>query len=248
MIAAALAELEQAGARVIAAFDRYEHKGPEKYLDELSATAEGAAKYTRFDAEKHATCPGHAVIVRAGYDWSQEGTRSAVANITPVCTDWKANGHFVRGRATATAGGAIDDDEKARRKLARENNKAWSTATVVRVEFVKNLLAEKEPPAAWEGFVAHFLARGGVEDYRIRSFTEQLLDIRSDRLKWLKENPTRAAHMCLAHAIAAIEGQYEYAKKGWDHSLTPNYLAWLSGWGYTLSDVEEAAKAAKAKK
>lgn len=87
-----------------------------------------------------------------------------------------------------------------------------------------------------------------MEDYRIRSFTEQLLDIRSDWVKWLKENPTRAAHMCLAHAIAAIEGQYEYAKKGWDHSLTPNYLAWLSGWGYTLSEVEETAKNAKAKK
>lgn len=248
VIDAALAELEKAGARVIDRFDRWDHKGPEKYLDELAATAEDAAQYARLEADKHESCPGHAVTIRVGYDWRGDGDRTPIAEISPVCTDWKANGHFVRGRAKASAGGAIDEDEKARRKLARENNKAWSTATVVRIQFVKDLLAEKEPPAGWEGFVAHFLARGGVDDYRIQGTVRQLLDINSDRLTWLKQNPTRAAHLCLAHAIAAIEGQHEYAKKGWDHSLTPDYLKWLSGWGYTLADVEEAAKVSKAKK
>lgn len=214
----------------------YDYSGPIVRLDQLAATKEDAANYKRIQADQHGDCPGRAVALRASRNWR---TDTAELDVVDVCTDWKEHGHYKVG-GSAAAAGPLDDKEKARRKEARENNKAWSTATTVRVAFVQGLLLEKEPPAGWQLLVGQFLARGGVEDYRIRSTVEKLLGTGGlTRVQWLEKNPTRATQMCIAHAIAAIEGQYEYEKKGWANPLTPEYLKWLSGWGYGLSEIEE---------
>jgi ParB family transcriptional regulator, chromosome partitioning protein len=216
---------------------RYGYSGPMEVVRRLSATKEDAARYKDLEAEQHHDCPGRAVALHVGRNWRADNQLEL--EVHEVCTDWKEHGHFKQGGSASTAG-PLTDEEKARRKEARENNKAWSTATTVRVAFVQGLLLEKEPPAGWQLLVGQFLARGGVEDYRIRSTVEKLLGTGSlTRVQWLEKNPTRATQMCIAHAIAAIEGQYEYEKKGWSNALTPEYLKWLSGWGYGLSEIEE---------
>lgn len=241
-IAEKRAELEAQGLRVLEEVPSYDHPTIGR-TRELYADAQKAKQWSSLDrGDEHATCPGRVFAIYTSWRWNGD-QRTVEAVAAEYCEDWKTHGHVKSGGSSGA--GELTDEEKAKRKQARENNKLWSTATTVRLQFVKELLAEKEPPAGWELFVAGFLARGGVEDYRIRAFTEQLLEIHSDRQTWLAKNPTRAAQMCLAHAIAAIEGQYEYAKKGWSLSLTPEYLKWLAGWGYPLSELEETIKNTK---
>ncbi|MFN4000896.1 ParB/RepB/Spo0J family partition protein [Microcella sp.] len=244
--ATAIADLEAAGVPLLLQRPDYDNKTI-LALRELSPTAAAAKAYTSIELENHTTCPGHAIYVHASIDWGAD--RAVTVTEHPYCTDWKANGHFKRG-STAT-GGAVDAAEKEARRQARENNKAWTSATPVRIAFLQTLLTTPEPPKGWDLFVAQYLARGTDSDYRIRSTVENLLQITNEtgQGKWLDAHPNRAPQLLLAHALASIEGEYEYGKSGWKNSRTPDYLRVLSTWGYTLSDIEETtATSAKAKR
>ena len=143
--------------------------------------------------------------------------------------------------AVNPAAGPLTDAEKAKRKTARANNKLWVAATDVRIGFIQQLLQRKELPAGWIPVVARYIASQNVVDYRARNTVESFLGI-SDETRvsqWLEQNPTRASHLCLAAALAAIESQYEYDKKGWDDPYSPAHLQQLAAWGYTLSDIEQ---------
>lgn len=244
--AAAIAELEASGVPLL--LERPEHNDKTiEALRELSSTAAAAKAYTSIELADHTTCPGHAIYVHASIGWGAD--RQVTVTQHPYCTDWKANGHFKRG--SAAAAGGLDDAEKQARKQARENNKAWTSATPVRIAFLQNLLTTPEPPKGWELFVAQYLARGTDSDYRIRSTVETLLQITREtgQTKWIDAHPNRAPQLLLAHALASIEGEYEYGKSGWKNPRTPDYLRLLSTWGYTLSDIEETtATTTKAKR
>lgn len=141
---------------------------------------------------------------------------------------------FLRGGAAA--GGGLTDEEKEKRREVRENNKLWGPATDVRRAWIKELLQRKDLPTGWELFVALYVARTHDTAHTV---SMGFLDAKGVPSTWLQANPTKAPHYLIACAIADIESAYEFAKSGWRNPLAPAYLAQLSKWGYTLSDLEE---------
>lgn len=244
LIAEKRAELEAAGARVVD-YPDWDDQSMVRISD-LYADASHADQYSSIKPGEHLECPGRAIAITVQRGWTDNAEYETRQH--DYCTDWKANGHVKRGGG---AKGELTDEEKAARKQARENNKLWATATTVRLEFLVELLSRKETPAGWETIVAQHLAAQGTPSpsYYI---TRQLLGIKDGhhvpQSEWLAQNPTRAAQLCLAVAIASIEGEYEYAKKGWSSSRTPAYLQQLSAWGYGLSELEETIAASATKK
>jgi len=240
IMAAALAESEAAGITVLDGLVlSYDYRGPESPLRALYASKQDAKKYATLEADQHLECPGRAVVHRVAMRWDGLERKPYVVT-DEVCADWAANGHY-KPESAAAAAGPLSDDEKARRKEARENNKSWSTASVVRRDFLIGLLAEKDAPVGWEIFVARYLAGGTDGDYRIRSTVSDLLQLK-DRIEqgaWLESFPNRAPQLLIAHALASFEGKYEYSKKGWSYADTPAYLKQLTTWGYGLSEIEE---------
>jgi ParB family chromosome partitioning protein len=179
--------------------------------------------------------------------WGSESVWEAVYYVH----DFTGIGLFSFARTTTqAAGGGLTDEEKARRKISRDNNKLWVPSTQVRLTFIRELLQRKDMPAGWIDAVAEFFVDGQQADYRIRSTIADLLGIdgRGDLTGWYKKNPTRGAAVALAVAFAAIEGEFEFEKKGWGSSSAAAHLARLSKWGYTLSDIEQAVVAGTAKK
>ncbi|AOY71311.1 hypothetical protein ARZXY2_1766 [Arthrobacter sp. ZXY-2] len=51
--------------------------------------------------------------------------------------------------------GPMTEEQKAERKTLIANNKAMESATTVRREFVKTLLAKKQAPKGWQYFTVH---------------------------------------------------------------------------------------------
>jgi ParB family chromosome partitioning protein len=49
----------------------------------------------------------------------------------------------------------MTEEQKAERKTLIENNKLMQSATVVRREFVKTLLAKMQAPKGWQHFTVH---------------------------------------------------------------------------------------------
>ena len=189
----------------------------------------------------HESCPGRAAYPVANWDWD---SKVFAASFEEVCTDWETNGHYSHTASAGSSGGPLSDEEKAARKVARDNNKLWAAATEVRTQFIQELLQRKELPAGWELAVARFIAGDGLGgmDYRIRSTVEDLFGVgQGQSLKQaLDENPNRAGQLALAAALGNVEGSLEYGRSGWKNEhATPRHLRQLSAWGYTLSELEE---------
>lgn len=170
-----------------------------------------------------------------------------------IVDGWKELGYFADewrtrdgGTSARPEGGGLTDEEKEARRETRENNKLWVPATEVRRTWIKELLQRKDLPAGWELYVAKFVDRNQAENNY--SFTMVLLGSEGERgEKWLVANPTKAAQYLIASAMGSIEGSHEFGKTGWRHHLASDYIAQLSKWGYTLSELEEsvAKKASK---
>jgi ParB family chromosome partitioning protein len=144
--------------------------------------------------------------------------------------------------------GPMTDEQKAERKTLIANNKAAESATTVRREFVKTLLAKKQPPKGWQYFTAHALTHhpetasgydGKVAAEMVGAKSEE-----SDRWGW---NPLRD-HVAASTArpefslIALVCAGYEktIAKDSWrsPSQTHRDYLNQLVTWGYTASETE----------
>lgn len=230
-------ELEAAGWLV---FDDEPDKGAR--VRDLYESVEKRKAYTSLAHAGHEQCPGRAAVMYISQSWNGTGYDRVPAHYE-ICTDWEANDHipsWQSGAGSGANGGGLTEEQKAERKLTRENNKLWGPATEVRLAFVKNLLQQKEPPLGWEQFVARFVVAHRYS--REPAYAAQLLGehVKSHgEERWIKDNPTKAIPFMIAMAIAAIENSFEFAKSGWRREEAPAYLAQLSKWGYNLSELEE---------
>jgi ParB family chromosome partitioning protein len=239
-----VAELEAAGITVLA--DRPDWQSPYKRLSEYFADENHTRRATQADVDPKYL---FGCIVMA---WGEGNVR--VPAIDLYIKDHKAAGVFPprTSIASGSAGGGLSDEEKAKRKVTRDNNKLWAPATTVRLAWVKELLARKELPKGWQLRVSLGLLTGYFNGYdgKQKGISAQVLgdNINYDKLdKYSRENPDRAGHVLLALAIGRIEGEYEYFKKGWEKTESIEHLKQLSAWGYTLSDIEAAVVAGTAK-
>jgi ParB family chromosome partitioning protein len=93
-------------------------------------------------------------------------------NAKPAITGWKELGFTPRyerydgGRPAQK--GPMTEEQKAERKTLIANNKAMESATKVRREWVKNLLARKQAPKGWQYFTVHAITVPGNHNGRRR--------------------------------------------------------------------------------
>lgn len=245
-----IAQLEAEGYTITTEIDWYHQANSTiARIDLLYLDAERKTRLAKASAERIPHREGLKAVLSDDYDYSG-GTRKRITNVKFFIDGWAeqdlhADPQYLR--QGSAPGGGLTDEEKQKRREARENNKLWAPATEVRRTWIKELLQRKDLPAGWELFVAKFVASQNANDYRSANLLPDLLgygdsDVAAGRLGrdgWLTQNPTRAAHYLIGAAIAAVEGEYEFPKKGWASSNAPAYLAQLSKWGYTLSDLEE---------
>jgi ParB family chromosome partitioning protein len=142
----------------------------------------------------------------------------------------------------------MTEEQKAERKTLIANNKAMESATKVRREFVKTLLARKQAPKGWQYFTVHAITHhsetasgydGKVAAEMVGAKVEE-----SNAWGW---NPLRD-HVAKTEArpefslIALVCAGYEktIAKDSWrsPSQTHRDYLNQLVTWGYTPSEVE----------
>ncbi len=259
------AQLAGAGVRII---DRPEagRRSPVRGLDELRSTPK-VKPGQPLSTDRHARCPGHVA-------WLEHSWRAdAPLVVTYGCQDWAGHGHAERwadaGQTTTTgggqagqAGGAMSVEEKAERREVVANNKAWASATTVRLAWLRQFLARKSAPKDAATWTAITLADGSHDIRRAmedqHSLARDLLGLGdSEGQRWYRgggrphpiaaaaatATPGRAAMLSLAVLLAGLEAGT--SKNTWRNPTADNlaYLIALQGWGYELSEVEQVALA-----
>ncbi|MDV2981612.1 UNVERIFIED_CONTAM: ParB/RepB/Spo0J family partition protein [Actinomycetes bacterium ARC8] len=233
-LAALTAELEAAGTIVV----------PECGYGEDSATLR-VTSLKRADGEPATDEDGNAVYIETDY----RGEHSAVA----VVTGWKELGFTLRyysGYGTSSAPkGPMTEEQKAERKTLIENNKLMQSATTVRREWVKNMLARKQAPKGWQYFTVHAITHhsetasgydGKVAAEMVGAKVEE-----SNAWAWnpLRDHVTKTTTRPEFSLIALVCAGYEktIAKDSWrsPSQTHRDYLNQLVLWGYTASEVEQ---------
>lgn len=167
-------------------------------------------------------------------------------------TDLGFHVHVTASTPTASTEPAEDDAAKEERRRVVANNKAWPTATDVRRTWIGHLLQRKTLPANADHFTANALAR-----QHVWTFGDDHIDTAIPLLglttveghngaaqtlrQQLRDNPTLAPRIVLAHAIARSEGELTN-KDSWrinNQAGLTRYLTALAAWGYGLSPLEQ---------
>jgi ParB family chromosome partitioning protein len=209
--------------------------------DTISRLYTKSSPWTRLEAANHKDCPGRAALITVRQRWI-DNDREKFAEIEEVCLDWAANGHleYSSSAGSNAAGGGLSDDEKAKRKLTRENNKLWVPASEVRLAFIQELLQRSEGPAGWELVAARYVANQYATETTARVFGSKLLGVAAGTLRgWLDSNPKKTWQLMVAVALGNVESIHEFQKTGWRQEPARDHLVLLSEWGYTLSEIEE---------
>ena len=157
---------------------------------------------------------------------------------------------YYSGYGTSSAPkGPMTEEQKAERKTLIENNKLMQSATTVRREWVKNLLAKKQPPKGWQYFTVHAITHhpetaSGYDG----EVAAEMAGAKTERSKTWGWNPLRT-HVAKSAArpeislLALICAGYEktIAKDSWrsPSQAHRDYLNQLITWGYTASEVEQ---------
>lgn len=215
----------------------------------------------KIEVDEHKTCDGHAAYISTAWSSTENGP---VPVVVYVCVDAVANGH--RDERAEMAGepgekAPMTDDQKAERKRVIALNKAWTSATTVRREWLATFVRRKTAPAGAELFVLTALL---MSDHEIKQAIEarwpmlcEILGVPvtegtpawiagGEQCKALSESLSGAnAKRVLVVLVAAVLLAWE-TKTGphtWrrNDEQTRRYLQQLSTWGYTLSDVERIA-------
>jgi ParB family chromosome partitioning protein len=195
----------------------------------------------------HSACEGHAAWVggKTRYDQS--------VGIYLMCTDPARFGHK---NADAVARSAMTDEQRAAKKLERENKAAWIAASTVRRNWIGNelLVPGRELPKGTDLMIAKHLT-GGIfkpSNGGGTHYANDWLDANTpmswspERTKlgaWLASNPSKARNLALAVALSCMEdviGEPKGDTRGWSDNrgkIGP-YLATLVTWGYIASPIE----------
>jgi ParB family transcriptional regulator, chromosome partitioning protein len=253
------AQLEQAGVRLI------DRPGPAsratiRALDQLRPAAD-AVPGVSLEEAGHAACPGHV----AWLEQSWHGDPPVA--ISYGCQDWVRHGHAERwagaGQTTTTghlgrAAGPMSEEQKAERREVITNNRAWLSATNVRLRWLRQFLSRRTAPKDAATWIAVTLADGShhlrraMEDQHSRA--RDLLGLGdTEGQRWYRgcgrahpiaeaagtATPARATMLALAVLLAAFEeGTSKDTWRRRDADAVA-YLTTLRGWGYELSEVEE---------
>lgn len=208
--------------------------------------------------EDHHDCEGHAAFLA----WKLDEERRRVPSAVFVCIDAVANGHI---RENARPGEqdkrAMTDEEKVERKRVIRLNKAWTSSTTVRREWLASFARLKTAPAGAEMFVLTALLSG---DHEIKQAIEAHWPMLRDAIgspapegtpAWiaggqeclaiLESLQTAPAKRVLVVLTVAVLLAWE-AKTGphtWRQQNTQNrrHLEQMAAWGYALSAAERIA-------
>jgi ParB family chromosome partitioning protein len=232
-LAALIAELEAAGTTIV------EGPGYGEENDNLRVTS-----LNRADGERATEEDANAVYI--GTD------RTGGHSTTAVVAGWKELGFTPRHSYLSSSSankGPMTDEQKAERKTLIANNKAMESATTVRREFVKGLLARKQAPKGWQYFTVHAITHhsetasgyeGKVAADMIGAKVEE-----SNAWAWnpLREHVAKTTTRPEFSLIALVCAGYEktIAKDSWRSpgQTHRDYLNQLVTWGYTPSEVEQ---------
>ncbi|MEV1294896.1 ParB N-terminal domain-containing protein [Pseudonocardia sp. NPDC049635] len=173
--AAAVAELTEAGVRVIDRDDDHYAGAAELYrLRPSPNDPEG----TVLVEQDHRDCPGHAAHVLTYRHFGDDGPQ---ARVEWLCLDPAGHGHAPLRESMRTptspgagvGGGASEGEQeradrearekeaaRAERRRVIENNKAWASAQIVRREWLAELLGRKAAPKGAAIYVAAELGQG----------------------------------------------------------------------------------------
>ncbi|MFB0839973.1 ParB/RepB/Spo0J family partition protein [Arthrobacter sp. E44] len=233
-LAALMAELEAQGKTIV------EDAG--HYADDENLYV-SAAK--RADGEPATDEEANAYLISTDYRGQH--------NAKPVITGWQELGFTPKyerydGGSNAQKG-PMTDEQKAERKTLIENNKAMVSATTVRREFVKSLLAKKQAPKGWQYFTLHAITHhsetasgyeGKVAAEMVGAKVEE-----SNAWAWnpLREHVAKTTARPEFSLLALVCAGYEktIAKDSWrsPSQTHRDYLNQLVTWGYTTSEVEQ---------
>ncbi|MET3370608.1 UNVERIFIED_CONTAM: ParB family chromosome partitioning protein [Jeotgalibacillus campisalis] len=207
---------------------------------------EGTAHVTslkRADGEPATEEDANAVYISQDY----RGEFSTV----PVIVGWKELGFTERYsyHSSSAQTGPMTEEQKAERKTLIANNKAMESATTVRREFVKTLLAKKQAPKGWQYFTVHAITHHSdvARTYDGEVAAEMVSAKTGGQKSWgwnpLKDHVAKSTARPEFSLIALVCAGYEktIAKDSWRSPSQSHrdYLNQLVTWGYTPSEVEQ---------
>jgi ParB family chromosome partitioning protein len=239
-----VAEHEGAGVTVLEQRpDTYDTKalGVPRSLDALIDGDDQA-----LDADRHASCPGHAVWIETS---SWHDPRPIYA-----CVDPQTYGH--RNRYGTGGENKLPEEAKAERREVIENNKAWRAAEPIRRDYIRSLLTAGKVPKGTLRFVtAEIMAdpaeigRGSDEMIaQLAGITAEPTD--TDLYRWgrtagstleAKASDARLPLVLLAQVAAAREQSMDvHTWRSPTAQPEARWLTFLAQTGYTLSPIEQA--------
>ncbi|MCY1676863.1 ParB/RepB/Spo0J family partition protein [Pseudarthrobacter sp. SL88] len=232
-LAAFTAELEKDGITIVEA---------PGYNDESETLR--VSSLNRADGEPATEEDGNAVYINQNY----HGEHTTV----PVIVGWKELGFTPRNTYYSSSSankGPMTDEQKAERKTLIENNKLMQSATVVRREWVKNLLAKKQAPKGWQYFTVHAITHhaetaSGYEGKVAAEMVGAKIE-ESNQWAWnpLRDHVAKTTARPEFALIALVCAGYEKTiqKDSWRSPGQAHraYLNQLVAWGYTASETEQ---------
>ncbi|WP_448002707.1 ParB/RepB/Spo0J family partition protein [Agromyces bauzanensis] len=238
ILAEAIATLTEQGTPTVTEGDEYQR------LTSLTDADADNDERPEIDAEAHATCEGHAILVKA--PWRTDDA----AILTPVCTLPNAHHSRYGSSVTQQQGGPMTEEQKAERREVIANNKAWDSAEVVRREWLATFLSRKTLPKDAAQFAVRVAASSGGDLDKGRSLAHALLGVDlpsgyfGNALPEIAQTASRTGHVLLSLALAAVEqGAGRHTWRNPHDGLTRDYFKQIAAWGYTLSEVEELVAA-----
>ncbi|MBU8869189.1 ParB/RepB/Spo0J family partition protein [Paenarthrobacter aromaticivorans] len=166
----------------------------------------------------------------------------------PVIVGWKNAGFKDRYSSSSANKRPMTEEQKAERKTLIENNKKMTAATSVRREFVKTMLAKKQPPKGWQYFTVHALthhpetASGYDGEVAADMAGAKVTGEKSWAWNPLRDHVAKTTTRPEVSLIALVCAGYEktIAKDSWRNPFQSHrdYLNQLVLWGYTPSEVE----------
>lgn len=224
-------KLKDDGVRVVTVSGYMGYRGKDDLGRDLDLLVDDAGK--KITPKAHRTCPGHVGYVFDAY-------RADDVKLKYACTDYAAHGHQPLHAAKAPAPSA----EELERRAAREAELARVEANrAARRQWIRDLLPGKinQLAGVYEYMAAALLERPRFygDDHRSPEHTLQLLghDTDDNLTELVTSGQVAPFRLLLATAFGIHEERVEHGQPRW----VVRHFTYLQRWGYTLSDVDQAA-------
>lgn len=233
--AAAAALLSATGITIVTSQPTYENRV-------TFLTDQGGQELT---VEGHKDCPGHVAFLVQ--DWDDDGAEEWQPRY--YCADPAANGHVIRGNPRASTGPVDLDAQKAERSRVLKGNKAWRNAEKVRREWLTEFLTRKEAPKNALRYVIEAITPVYCDFHRsstsAHDIAREVLGIETsiaEAVSIARVSDGRALVITLGLVLASTEAEALVGvwRTTTQASHIGRYFKALVGWGYTLSEIEQA--------